>query len=214
MKLSDIQVLIKNIMHEARIKCVFLLKSKCPVLSFEILHLQIFIQQNTLGAMKVLWKWWKMLVMAANFFFFFLNAGGEKLKSTEHYYYYKRLYVHILNLFCPCLTGDHRKTKLLLLLLSWKAWMLHCWATSSQRTLTLPWTRRRTCWSRTWPSPWSFLKGWRRPRSSMAGEGFVGCVLCRAGHVNCWSGWDADNLVKMLQFLMFNEKRCQSNLAL
>ncbi len=41
MKLSDIQVLVIKIMHEARIKCVFLLKSRCPVLSFEILHVQI-----------------------------------------------------------------------------------------------------------------------------------------------------------------------------
>ncbi len=149
-------------------------------------------------------KCWSWLVTFFFFFFFFFNAGGEIVKIHRALLLHKKWYVHILNLYCSCLSGDHRKTKVLLLLRSWKA-------TSSQRTLTLPWTRRRTCWSRTWLSPWSFLKGWRRPRSSMAGEGFVVVFYVELGMLTAGV---VGNSVKRLQFLMFNEKRCRSNLAL
>ncbi len=171
------------------------------------IHTTIYSRAHTFFLSKL----WKMLVVAGNFFLFFFMLEGKWLKSTEHYYYYKKRYVHILNLYCSCLSGDHRKTKVLLLLRSWKAWMLHCWATSSQHTVTLPWTRRRTCWSRTWLSPWSFLKGWRRPRSSMAGEGFVVVFYVE---LDMLTAGVVGHSVKRLQFLMFNEKRCQSNLAL
>ncbi len=48
-------------MNEARIKEGFSLKAVALFFSFNILHIQIFIQQNILGAMKILWKWSKML---------------------------------------------------------------------------------------------------------------------------------------------------------
>ena len=38
------------------------------VLMDSILHVQIFVQQNILGVMKLLWKLLKKLVMAGNFF--------------------------------------------------------------------------------------------------------------------------------------------------
>ncbi len=59
-------------MHKARIIFFFFLSR---VLSFDILHVQIFLQQNTLGGMKFCKsdkKW--------QHFFFFLNASGERVK--------------------------------------------------------------------------------------------------------------------------------------
>ncbi len=40
--------------------------SRGSVLSFGILHVQIFIQYNILGAIQILWKWPKMLAVAGN----------------------------------------------------------------------------------------------------------------------------------------------------
>jgi len=67
----------KKRMHEARIKVFCLFKSRCSVLFFHILHAQIFIQQNILGAMKVLWKCWQWLATC------FKNASGGKSQSLQ-----------------------------------------------------------------------------------------------------------------------------------
>ncbi len=53
MKPTFIQVLIKKTMLEAKIK-LFLFESRGSDLYFDVLHVQIFIQQNILGAMKFL----------------------------------------------------------------------------------------------------------------------------------------------------------------
>ncbi len=56
-------------MLEARIKLfIFLFKRGGSLLYFDVLHVQIFIQQNILGAMKFYWKSSKMLPVAGNFF--------------------------------------------------------------------------------------------------------------------------------------------------
>jgi len=39
------------------------------------MHAKLFIQQNIVGAMKVLWKWSKN-TGGVSLFFFFFNAGG------------------------------------------------------------------------------------------------------------------------------------------
>ncbi len=46
----------------------FLFESRGSDLYFDVLHVQIFIQQNILGAMKFLWKSAKTLAVAGNFF--------------------------------------------------------------------------------------------------------------------------------------------------
>ncbi len=51
MKPAYIQVLIKT-MLEARIKLIFLFESKGSDVYFDVLHVQIFIQQNILGAVN------------------------------------------------------------------------------------------------------------------------------------------------------------------
>lgn len=58
-------------MYDVRIKFVFFL-------CFDILPVHVFIQQNTLGAMKVLWKVSKML--AVRLATFSLNTDGERIK--------------------------------------------------------------------------------------------------------------------------------------
>ncbi len=61
---------------------VRLFKSRGSVLSFDILHVQIFIQQSILGAIKILWKWSKMLVVAGDKKKNKKNTGVERGKNT------------------------------------------------------------------------------------------------------------------------------------
>ncbi len=46
-------MLIKERMHAAGIKRVVLFKRRGPVLSFDLMHVQIIMQLNILGAMKI-----------------------------------------------------------------------------------------------------------------------------------------------------------------
>ncbi len=70
MKPAYIQVLIKKTMLEARILYFFFyfFLNRGPDLYFDMMHVQISIQLNILGAMKFEWKSAKTLVMTGNFF--------------------------------------------------------------------------------------------------------------------------------------------------
>jgi len=53
MRLNHIQVLIKKESNKLESNVIFLLIRRGSVLSFDILHVLTFIQQNILGAMKL-----------------------------------------------------------------------------------------------------------------------------------------------------------------
>ncbi len=62
-----------KIMFEARIKQFFLFKSRRSVLYFDVLHVQIFIQQNIMGAMTS--SGWQL--------FSKMLAGKELIKEVK-----------------------------------------------------------------------------------------------------------------------------------
>ncbi len=73
MKPTYIQVLIKR-MLEARIKQIVLFERRGSVHYFDVLHVQIIIQQNILGAMKIIKN------TGGGWQLFSKNAGGERVK--------------------------------------------------------------------------------------------------------------------------------------